>query len=189
VNGAVSGVFGPMVMDPSDLIALPSVLLAWRWMKRGEVPVTQSPWLKAGGVVAAALASMATSQVRQPYPRDPAQPPSCIRFWVESCAIVNGDVVARLRASPTCSGRVVEISEERRERDDLVTLARVNPAGQITPGQPLSFDVHFAGPYKTQAKSLTTMIHVTHEEGQERQSRKTDLPATCKLAPVMDVAQ
>lgn len=69
-NAMWCAVLGPTVLDAGDLIALASTALAWIWLRRGPVSAVR-PWIDRAGLVAAALASMATSAV--PGPRPPAQ--------------------------------------------------------------------------------------------------------------------
>lgn len=64
-----SRLWGVVVCDPSDLLALPALLAAYLYLRR---PATGSgsagsPWLQRGAVLAAAWASIATS----PAPRPP----------------------------------------------------------------------------------------------------------------------
>jgi hypothetical protein len=35
-NAAVDRVWGPMTMDPTDLLALPALAASWAWLRRGD---------------------------------------------------------------------------------------------------------------------------------------------------------
>ncbi len=63
-----SRLWGVVVCDPSDLLALPALLAAYLYLRRpATVPSAGSAWFQRGAVLAAAWASMATS----PAPRPP----------------------------------------------------------------------------------------------------------------------
>lgn len=106
VNALVASTWGAMVMDPTDLVALPSAGLAWLWMRRrarGGPPARPTGRLTAAGralgVVAAAAASIATGA--------PARAPVALpqtagaRLAVRGCSIHGtGTVEAEIDLTP-----------------------------------------------------------------------------------------
>lgn len=67
VNHLVSEMWGAMVCDPSDLLALPSLVLSFCYLTRSKLSIRVPMWAHLLAVIVAAVASMATSP--SPYTR------------------------------------------------------------------------------------------------------------------------
>jgi hypothetical protein len=65
-NAYVSQLWGPVALDPTDLAALPALALSVLFMTRGELSRWTPPlWARAGALLFAAAASVATVPARQ----------------------------------------------------------------------------------------------------------------------------
>jgi len=76
VNAAVSRLWGPNSLDPTDLLCLPALGLSWLWMQRPRALAARR-WVEVAAVLAAGLATMATTRLpkERAYPRwAPAAP-------------------------------------------------------------------------------------------------------------------
>jgi len=139
VNALVSATWGAMVMDPTDLFALPMVGLAAAWMLRDRPSAAlesgsltrhhgRSPARRAldfGAVIAAGLASMATSQSHPPPPPPPPPPlpqpvaiaedPTCVALTVDTCERTATQTLvvvrAQARSGQTCTVSVLRAEE------------------------------------------------------------------------------
>jgi hypothetical protein len=126
VNAIVGRTWGHMVMDPTDLIALPMVGLAAAWMLRagggahasdsaaGNSAASDSSGARSdarrgldfAAVIAAAMASIATSQQPPPVAPPPPPPqavaiaeePSCAAFSIDTCERTSGQTLVVVRA-------------------------------------------------------------------------------------------
>jgi len=69
-NAVAGRLWGHNTLDPTDLLALPSLGLAWLWLRHGR-PVPTGDGLKVAAVVATGLASVATSRLhaQRVYPQ------------------------------------------------------------------------------------------------------------------------
>jgi hypothetical protein len=63
VNAWACALLGVMVLDPSDLVALPALGLSYLWQVRRVAPV-RGGWARSIAIAAAAFASLGTSQMR-----------------------------------------------------------------------------------------------------------------------------
>ena len=84
VNAVVSRAWGPMVLDPSDLLALPFALLSALWMQRARKAVPEVTGERFAFVLAA-VASMATTPAYRPC-LGPGAPPLRRVNWDVTCA-------------------------------------------------------------------------------------------------------
>lgn len=132
-NALVARTWGVMVMDPTDLIALPMVGLAAAWMLRGgAAPAAGSARsdrrraLDFSAVLAAALASIATSSPPPPPPEPPPPPPppaqvavaedpSCAALTIDTCERTATQTLvvvrARSRTGEACTLDVLRAEE------------------------------------------------------------------------------
>lgn len=129
-NALVERAWGAMVMDPTDLVALPMVGLAAAWMlRRGAVASGAARGdvrraLDFSAVLAAALASVATSSSRPPAPPPPPPPPapvavaedpSCAALTLDTCERTAGQTLvvvrARSRTGEACTLDVLRAEE------------------------------------------------------------------------------
>jgi hypothetical protein len=109
-NHAVSPLFGENVLDPTDLWALLALVPSWLWMRR-ERPPRVSPRLHRAAVIAAALASMATTVQRgkavRNYPAWTVRKPARVEL---GCASAEVWVV---KSGKEGLGATVELSSAR----------------------------------------------------------------------------
>lgn len=136
VNALVGATWGRMVMDPSDLWALPMVGLAAAWMLRGgqsgaesRLAVSRAPRgdlrraFDFTALIAAGLASAATSKA--PPPQPPPQPPqpvamavaedaACAELTVDTCERTSSQTLVVVRARSR-SGDVCRLDVLRAE--------------------------------------------------------------------------
>lgn len=106
VNAAISRLWGPNALDPTDLLCLPVLGLSGLWMRRPRVlPVRR--WLEGAAVLAAGLATMATSRLprERVYPRwTPGVPAerrmgcAAAELWVARSGKEGAAVVLELRS-------------------------------------------------------------------------------------------
>ncbi len=103
VNAIVARTWGAMSTDATDLLALPSVALAFVWMVRRDPCASLARAWHPVAVVAAAWASVATSAVHPPpVPRPPptaretAFAERCMHFGTPTMQIVDGIAIVRI---------------------------------------------------------------------------------------------
>jgi hypothetical protein len=123
VNALVARTWGVMVMDPTDLIALPMVGLAAAWMLRDArpVPAGRSDRRRAldfAAVLAASIASIATSQAKPP-PTPPSPPPPQA-------------VAMAVAEDPSCAELAIETCERTATQTLVVVRARSKNGGTCT---------------------------------------------------------
>jgi hypothetical protein len=193
VNAVVSATWGPMVMDPTDLLALPVLALTWRWMRRERAGADGgSRVLRSVALIATSLATAATSAPRKaqsPVADDP------LNFRITSCNVVGRHIDARIEAS---SERPIEIVI-----DDINVVVSPPPDGavrgrgeaeprelRLEPGQSTSFVARL---------EMTVALEPTVEASVELSYRRASLPnsyptqrtvhARCVSTAVMDIAR
>jgi hypothetical protein len=125
-NAMWTFVFGKTLIDPTDLLALPSVALAYAWMHRQENNAS-NPYLGRFAAMVSGVACMATSAVHKPEP--PRAPPIMVARG-NPCAEVVLDGIEP-------HGEDVAIHFRAKSQSDtpcLVTFDRVALFGQLTSG-------------------------------------------------------
>ena len=142
VNAWVAGVWGVMVMDATDLFTLPVLALSAAFMLR-SAPAIAAPrrFLDLGAVLAAGLASAATSS-NQPPPAAPPQPQPVASEVVASPApaACGSLVVSVCERSSTGTFVVVEASGGGCEVE-ILRASEVSSAG-TTPADTLPARLH-----------------------------------------------
>lgn len=131
--------WGPTVMDPTDLIALPSLVAAAFWMLRSRArsPSPSRPRFRVALAAFAALSCIATS--RQAPPPKAAAPPARLLAKNAPCALIvpvtcrydATRVVVRLSAkqleSASCSVGVMDVTVRSGSASAAVTLVDAGP--------------------------------------------------------------
>jgi hypothetical protein len=159
VNELVARTWGRMVMDPSDLWALPMVALAAAWMLRANARDARQSLPRESGrrdahralefaaVLAAGLASAATSPSKPPVPPPPppeprpvsivAEDPSCAGITVDTCERTATQTLVVVRAQGRWGGtctldvlRAEEASSQGRTAADVLPKNVVLQGGE-----------------------------------------------------------
>ncbi|MBK8251270.1 MAG: hypothetical protein IPK82_01195 [Polyangiaceae bacterium] len=113
-NALAAATWGVMVMDPTDLIALPMSFFAAAWMlRKANTKEYTSDFRRAfhfAAVTAAAMASIATSRSQPPQPPPPPPPPSqqavavaadasCGELTIDTCERTASQTLVVIRVS------------------------------------------------------------------------------------------
>lgn len=161
VNALVARTWGVMVMDPTDLIALPMTGLAAAWMlRRAPAPSAGRSDLRRAldfsAVLAAAVASIATSQAPPPPPPSPppqpvavavAEDPSCASFSIDTCERTATQTLVIVRAqSKSGEACTVDVLRAEEASPDGHTSADVLPRNVVVQDQPRTFALTFLRP-------------------------------------------
>jgi hypothetical protein len=142
VNHLVARAWGPMVMDRTDLLALPMAALAARWMAThaSDSEATRATratrdWGRFAALVAASLATVATPAIHVPPCRERPLPPVHVS-WDQTCmhapqlSLQLSPGLARLRMplrpkSKGCPSPIVALSLEWQATPDVRAVATV----------------------------------------------------------------
>lgn len=152
-NALVARTWGVMVMDPTDLVALPVVGLAAAWMLRRSAPARDGARtdlrraLDFAAVLAAAVASIATSKAPPPAPPPAPSPPprpaavavaedpSCAALSIDTCERTATQTLvvvrARSKTGETCR---VDVLRAEEASDGGHTGADVLPTNVVVRG-------------------------------------------------------
>ncbi len=188
VNALVARTWGAMVMDPTDLIALPMVGLAAAWMLRrpralatGRSDLRRA--LDFAAVLAAAVASIATSQAKPPPPSPPPPPrpvavavaedPSCAALAIDTCERTATQTLvvvrARSKAGDACT---IDVLRAEEASYDGHTPADVLPKNVVVRGdESRTFALTFLRPVAPDERSgrlvARAQMRVTSSSGQQ----------------------
>lgn len=169
-----SAVFGPIVCDPTDLLALGALAPSLRYLLR-DLPASRSPprWAQAITVVVAAAASMATSPVRltRGYPAWIVAGPAkrdvgCgqVEAWISKSGKQGLGVTLRFTSSATEAACYVKITGARVAvaGDTIATLLALPAAVAPPPAAyvylPFGFDNEAAWNDRKNAAELRLML-------------------------------
>lgn len=160
-NALVESTWGRMVMDPSDLWALPMVGLAAAWMLRApscgaaalQARSDRRRALDLTAVLLAGLASAATSQQPVPPPPPPPPPspvavaedPSCVALSIDTCERTATQTLVIVRAqSRTGEACTVDVLRAEEASYSGHTAADVLPKNIVLRGsEPRTFALTF----------------------------------------------
>lgn len=189
VNALVARTWGVMVMDPTDLVALPMVGLAAAWMLRAAPAPAPAGGrsdrrraLDFSAVIAAALASIATSKAPPPPPPSPppqpvavavAEDPSCASLSIDTCERTATQTLVVVRAQSK-SGNACRLDVLRAEEAwyDGHTSADVLPKNVTVSGdQSRTFALTFLRPVSPDERTgrllARAQMRVTSSSGAE----------------------
>lgn len=174
VNALVERTWGRMVMDPSDLWTLPMVGLAAAWMLRdaGRFPVSATASrsradfrraLDFTALIAAGLASAATSKQPVPPPPPPPAPValavaednSCVDLSIDTCERTATQTLVVVRArSRTGAPCTVDVLRAEEASYSVHTAADVLPKNIVLRGdEPRTFALTFLRPVSPDERS------------------------------------
>lgn len=173
VNALVAATWGVMVMDPTDLVALPMTGLAAAWMLR--VPSRSSEPARArddlrraldfAAVLGAAVASIATSAKPPPPPMPPPPPPppqpvavaedpSCASLSIVTCERTASQTLVVVRAESrdgaTCT---IDVLRAEEASSDGHTSADLLPKNVVVQDQAKTFALTFLRPVHPDERS------------------------------------
>lgn len=197
-NALVARAWGAMVMDPTDLVALPMAGLAAAWMLRRGAAASGSARgdlrraLDFSAVLAAALASIATSSPPPPAPPPPPRPaavavaedPSCAALTLDTCERTAGQTLvvvrARSRTGEPCTLDVLRAEEASSAGH---TSADVLPKNIVVRGaESRTFALTFLRPVSPDERGGSLLararIHVASAAGGESVD-EVELSGTC----------
>ncbi|MFT3776498.1 MAG: hypothetical protein QM820_64985 [Minicystis sp.] len=197
-NAWVTSVWGVNVMDPTDLWALPVLPLAAAFMLHGAPASTASqasaasparPFLDYAAIVAAGIASVATSKAREPAVPPPPPPPPAIAVAAEGCASLRVQTCERAAglsyvvveatgivddACPITVVGAVEVAASGRE-----TAADMLPARVLAnPRQPSTFALSFTRPVSPAEQSGSVLVRLSLDQG--RGVSTVELSGACR---------
>ncbi len=174
INAMASSLLGAMVLDPTDLVALPSTVLATFWMSRAgtglsRMPAVHMPRLARVGelvtMLSAAFASIATSAIHYPPCHTPEkQPPrlalsdTCVTSDGAHVTLQGGSarVVIVLRAQAGACEVGAESLAFEYDVDGAHAIVHVPTPTAANVQQETTLDLPVPLPYPTHCKGLAT---------------------------------
>lgn len=201
VNALAAATWGVMVMDPTDLLALPMIGLAAAWMMRarsapGEAVSGARRGLDFAAVIAAALASIATSKAPDPPPAPPPPPPpapgpvqiaedpTCMSLSVDTCERTATQTLVIVRAAPR-SGQACSVDVLRAEEASSQghTAADILPRNlRVLVGESRTFALTFLRPVDPAERNgdlrARAELQVTADGGGSR-TQEVEFVGTC----------
>ncbi|APR80760.1 Hypothetical protein A7982_06107 [Minicystis rosea] len=191
-NAWVTSVWGVNVMDPTDLCALPVVPLAAAFMLRSTPTLAAAssrarPFLDYAAVVAAGIASIATSKA--PEPAVPPRPRPAIAVATEGCASLRVQTCERsanlsyvviettstgMEACPITITSALEVAASGRE-----TAADMLPAPvTASSGRASTFALSFPRPVLPAEQAGSVLVRLSIDEG--RGMSTVELSGACR---------
>ena len=168
VNAVVTSAWGMMVMDRTDLLTLPILAASWMWIVRAGPSGRR--WSDHLGVVAAALASLATSPHARPLaPEPPEVGHPCARLEPMSCEVI-ADFDVRLwvratNASPAECEVTVSSVRERHEGVEVETRLDPPPHVALAAGSVAALDLPVGRAFPIASTPNLLLRLLLHEHG------------------------
>jgi hypothetical protein len=195
-NAWVTAAWGVNVMDPTDLWALPVLPLAAAFMLRGA-PAARSPaspsrpFLDYAAVVAAGLASVATSKAPEPVQAPPQPPPAaavavarpvgCAAYTLPVCERSPSTTYVVVEATGTgaepCSIDVTEARELDADGPGM-SADRLPARVVVNPGQRATFALQFLWPMREEAGPGPVTVRLAFDHG--ARAEVVDMTRACK---------